>query len=461
MRSVTSRLDGHIADKLAWRPLASTRIVRQPRWAAERSRSGSRACTRPPRTLATALATIVFVLSGCGSHSRSGAPSSDPVLVSFPNTDTGIHLGLAFDHLPSGELAPTREVNYVFGGGFVDWQVKIDPAVAHSDVYLPFASDSYPQNVPGHSLKDWQTKHPNWIVYHCDGKTPAYYGSGYTNVPLDFTNPAVRAYEVREAAAALARGAAGIAFDNFTFSNYEGRCGVYRNGIWTKLGYPATLQQNPKYVTDMMDWLRSIRSALRKSYPRASLALNINFAASGLVNVERAAPYVDMVYNESGFTSYGTQDLTGVAWQQEVDALEYLNHVGKAFVVSGIVDASADSDVTPGQINWVLSNYLLVKGAHSYTYVYARGDSATGPTGYGTFYDRAQYHAPIGHPVSGREQDDGLQLRRYSGGLAIVNPSPSHSYTIRLGSKYRDMFGRTYESVTLTPASAIVLLAVR
>ena len=412
---------------------------------------------------ATALILTALVLCGCGSHGQSDFASPDPALPSLPNTDTGIHLGLAFNHLRSGALAVTRDVDYVFGGGFLDWHVKIDPAVAHSDFYLPFADDAYPQSFSGHTLKDWQSQHPSWIVYRCDGQTPAYDRSGEPSVPLDFSNPAVQAYGLREAQAALARGAAGIAVDNFTFTNYEGRCGVHRGGVWTKLGYPGLFQRNSKYVNDMVAWLQAVHSGLRKFYPHASLAINTNIIASGLANLKRAAPYVDVLFDESGFTSYGTQNLTGVAWQQEVDALEYLNRVERAFVVNGIVDAPSDPAVTPDQINWVLGNYLLVKGGHSYTYIYARGDSGTGssPNGYGTFYDRPQYHVPIGHPIAKREQRDGLQLRRYSGGLAIVNPSPSQSHTMRLDATYRDMFGRTYNSVTLPPARAVVLLAVR
>ena len=378
----------------------------------------------------------------------------------FANTSNGIHLGLAFDYHAHDAVAVGRNISYIFGGYFVDWKLGIDPRVRHIDSYIPFDLDAYPQAYRGHSLGDWKARHPGWIVYRCDRRTPAYYGSGSTNVPLDFSNPAVRAYEIREVERTFAQGASGVAFDNFTFANIESRCGVYRNDSWTSLGYPGRWQVNTKLANDMVSWLSSMRGALRRRFPTNTVAVNMDFAATPLKYVQEVAPDVDMFLDEGGFTDFGTQNITGVAWQREVNTLEYLNDQGKAFDVNGIVDAPSDKQVTPAQINWVLANYLLVKGAHSYTYIYA-GDHVSqkrSPSGYGTFYNRPQYHVAIGHPTSARVGADGVQLRRYSGGLVIVNPSGLRTFSVPLGGAYRDMFGHSYTSVTLPPASGLVLL---
>ena len=84
---------------------------------------------------------------------------------------------------------------------------------------------------------------------------------------------------------------------------------------------------------------------------------------------------------------YGRQNLSADSWRAAFDGLEYLDKVGKAFDVNGIVSAADDQSVTEDQINWVLGNYLLVKGARSYTYIYAgNGRGFTGSaSGYGTF----------------------------------------------------------------------------
>jgi hypothetical protein len=168
-----------------------------------------------------------------------------------------------------------------------------------------------------------------------------------------------------------------------------------------------------------------------------------------------------MIFDESGYTDYGKTRLTGSAWQTETAALEYLNRHGKGFDVNAIVSAPNDAAVTSIQLTWALANYLLVRGPTSYTYVYGGKGLGFGgsPSGYGTFVDRPEYHIRIGHPVSGRYVSDGLQVRAYSGGVVIVNATNSASYAIQLGRVYRNMKGHAISSVTLSPATAIVLLA--
>lgn len=380
--------------------------------------------------------------------------------IGSPSND-GIDLGLAFDYASHDLGAVSRNVSYIFGGYFVNWNFGFYPSVSQIDGDIPFDTDPYAQNIPGHNLSSWQATHPDWIVYQCDGKTPAYYGSGNTMVPLDFSNPAVRAWQLQQAAALFGVGATGIGFDDYTFANFENRCGVYRNGVWTPLGYPGSWQNNGKYTSDMMDWLRDMRAQLQQQFPTKTLTLNLAPSVSGLGNAEGVTPYIDMNFDEAGFTSYGGGKLSGSAWQQEVDALEYLASHGKAFDVNGIVGAADDASVTHDQINWVLANYLLVKGPRSYTYIYAgNNEGFTGsPTGYGTFYDRPEYHVPIGHPTSGRYQSQGVQMRNYSGGLAIVNPSGSQTYTVMLGATYEDVYGTPLTSVTLPPTTGIILLS--
>lgn len=379
---------------------------------------------------------------------------------SFPGTDSGIHLGLAFDFATQDASGVSANVDYIYGGYFDDWDFGFYPTVPHIDGYVPFDEDAYPQTVPGHSLAWYQANHPDWVVYQCDGTTPAYYGSGDSNVPLDFSNPEVQAYQFQEAAQLLQQGAQGVAFDNFSFTNYENRCGVYKNGVWTPLGYPGLNRDNAQLDSDMMGWLQNMRAMLTQQFPGKSLGVNMPPFLSGLAHVEQVAPYIDMDFDEAGFTTWGDGNISGSIWQDEVASLEYLNNQGKAFVVNAIEPAPDDAAVTRAELNWALANYLLAKGSHSYTYVYA-GDSAgyTGsPSGYGTFYDRPEYHIGIGTPTSGVYQWQNVYVRNYSGGLAIVNPSSDQSFTVNLGSPYADMYGATYTSVTLGPTSGIVLL---
>jgi len=418
-----------------------------------------------PRALPAVLVSlcVAIVLASCGSkaHRPLLSPLTPYVIsASFPSSTNGIHLGLAFDYDAHNAAAISRQIDYIFGGYFVDWNTGIDPAVDHDDAYIPFDFDGFPQNARGHSLADWKAKHPDWIVYQCDRRTPAYFGDGNTAVPLDFSDPAVRAYQFREAATVLEHGASGVVFDNLTFANFENRCGVYRHGVWSPLGYPGRWRDNAKLDGDMLGWLKGMRAQLQSHFPSKTLGINMNLLISGFGHLRAVTPNIDMLFDEAGFTAYGGQNLASTNWQREVQALDYLTAQGKAWDVNGIVPADRDSEVTPEEINWVLANYLLVKGPHSYTYIYAgahRGFSGS-PSGYGTFYDRPEYHIPIGRPLSNRFSSSGVEMRYYSGGLVIVNPSSWQSFPVALGGTYQDMFGHTYTALTLAPTSGIVLL---
>jgi hypothetical protein len=404
----------------------------------------SSAAAQPSRPLAAVLATKRM-------HAPPGA------------NDPGIQLGLAFDYDASNLPTVGHEVSYVFGAYFLDWPFGFYPPGPRLDGYLPFDDDPYPQTYPGNSLADWQQTHPDWIVYRCDRVTPASAGNGpnvSTNVPLDFSNPAVRAWQVQEAEVLLRAGAQGIALDNFDFANYAGRCGVYRNGVWTPLGYPHWGDMNARYTADVMTDLEYISSQVKQAFPTSTISVNASAYVSGLTNIEAITPFIDTDFDEAGFTDYGQKNLTGSAWLQEVKAVQYLTGHGKAVDINGIVAASSDSTVTHAEINWVLANYLLVKGKRTYTYIYAGNHLGFGasPSGYALFHDRRAYHVPIGSPISPIVPYGGVYARAYSGGVTIVNPSPHKTETVSLGGTYTDLFGRRYRSVTLGPARAIVLL---
>jgi Hypothetical glycosyl hydrolase family 15 len=405
----------------------------------------SPAAAQPRRPLAT-------VIAANRTHARPG------------NNDPGIQLGLAFDYDATNPASIEQEVSYVFGGYFLDWNFGFYPPGPQLDGYLPFDVDPYPPTYPGHNLTDWQQMHPDWIVYRCDRVTPASFaGNTNTNVPLDFGNPAVRAWQLQQAALLLQAGAKGIALDDFNFTNYAKRCGVYRNGAWTWLGYPTTGGINGRFTADMMAFLMEISSQLKQEFPASTIAVNMSPSISGLRDVEAAAPFIDTDFDEAGFTGYGGKNLSGSAWLQEVKAVQYLTAHGKAVDLNGIVAASSDAAVTHAEINWVLANYLLVKGKQTYTYIYAGNHTGFGssPSGYGSFYDRRAYHVPIGYPTSPMVRYGGVYARGYSGGMTIVNPSANESQTVPLGGTYTDMFGRRYKSVNLGPTRAIVLLTPR
>ena len=80
---------------------------------------------------------------------------------------------------------------------------------------------------------------------------------------------------------------------------------------------------------------------------------------------------------------------------------------------------------------------------------------------YGSDTRYFEYDAQIGSPVGGMYQSQNVYWRNYSGGLSIVNPSATKTYTVSLnaGNSYVDLHGYAIDQrVTLSPHSGIVLL---
>jgi hypothetical protein len=68
-----------------------------------------------------------------------------------------------------------------------------------------------------------------------------------------------------------------------------------------------------------------------------------------------------------------------------------------------------------------------------------------------------QYGRLIGVPTGSKQAVGVGWMRRYTAGIAVVNPHPSASQTFSLGRKYKDEDGASRSTVTLGPASGMVL----
>jgi hypothetical protein len=63
----------------------------------------------------------------------------------------------------------------------------------------------------------------------------------------------------------------------------------------------------------------------------------------------------------------------------------------------------------------------------------------------------------IGAPAAPKQRIGTGWLRRYSGGVALVNPSSSSSQRFDLGRAYRTLDGETLSQITLPPVTGAVL----
>ncbi len=373
----------------------------------------------------------------------------------LPDTTENIHLGLVTDsRVPNlGVLA--GKVDYIYAAAP---SAGAPPSGIYLDGYLTYDRDD-----TNKSISWFQANHSDWVVYKCDASTIAY-EFGNPNVPIDITTSAVQSYQMQEVASQFASVPYGFAFNGIAWDNVEtinpiARCGVWAGSTWVQHYSGAYI--DPVYSNSIASWADNIYTAMQNEFPGKGMSMNLSSGPTGysnpqFVNISSLFPYLDMVVDERGFTAYGGGPLTDADWANEVSNLETLNQMNKGFFLpSEWNNVPNDASISHAQINWTLANYLLVKGQHSYVNIYPLWQ---GVQGYGNFYDRPEYHVAIGHATSGRYSYQGVQRRDYSGGMTLVNPSSSVSYTVTLPATYTDLWGNNLTSLTLGPASAEVLL---
>ncbi len=375
--------------------------------------------------------------------------------VNLPSTTNNIHLGLMGDSKVPNLSVLAGKVDYIFAAAT---SAGVPPSGIYVDGYLPYDRDD-----SNESFSWFQSNHPSWVVYTCSNNVA--YEFGNPNVPFDITNSAVQSYQIQEVSkqfASVPEGFAfnGIGWDNIVTLNWIPRCKTLNGLTWDSLYTGAYIDQS--YVNSIISWAANMYSAVHSEFPGKGVSMNLSTGSTGYSSpkfeeISGLFPYVDLVFDERGFTAYGNGPITGADWENEITNLELLNTENKAFFVSNEWNnVPNDQSITHAQINWSLANYLLVKGSHSYVYIYPLDN---GVQGYGNFYDRPEYHVAIGSATSARYTYDGVQRRDYSGGMTLVNPSSTLSYTVTLPSTYSDLWGNHLSSITMAPATAEVLLS--
>jgi hypothetical protein len=264
------------------------------------------------------------------------------------------------------------------------------------------------------------------------------------NVPLDITNPAVIDYMMQTyILPAIQKGYPGIAFDNVDFGNNGYRCGVWKNGVWIK---------QTEYLTDLLDWAYKMYHTLHAL--NMSVAMNFSYDSNHPTESYELYHYMDIAVDEAGFTNRGESKgayLSGSKWLSVMKAFQFLDANGKGFVsINEMPEHFAQ--VSQAEKQWALANYLLVKGKLSYIAI-------CGIQEYNSLLITPEYSAAIGQALGPMYQSQGVYMRDFSNGKAIVNSSSKDTSNIILPSGvYQDLYGNNVDTLTLDPQSGIVLL---
>jgi hypothetical protein len=426
----------------------------------------SKSETVPRSTIFVRLALVAGVLLSLAGVSLESALTHKPNTAhatgnfSMPNDSfTNIHLEQDFNYNIPDVSVEAGKADFVWGSDH-----PTQPAGMYNTYYYPYdrqAGQDWSTNAGAtyHDLAWFQANHPDWIEYRCDKTSIAYeYGDAVT--PLDITNTSVLNYIFQTyLQPAVARGYAGISFDNVNLDNFAWgpssgqRCGHYNaTGAWVQQFSGSST--DPAYHTAVINWAQWMQSQLHAI--GASVTMNFGYDLGSVADSNTLIQYMDIDNDERGFTNWGNSGgnyLTDSAWSTEMQAYMALDSQGKGYI-SVNQEPEAFANISNTEKQWVIANYLLMKGHHTYLWI-------SGPQEYGSYLSTPEYGVQVGYPLGSSYQSQNVYMRDYSNGLTIVNPSSTQSFGVTLpAGTYQDMYGNAVSNTTLSAHSGLVLVKV-
>jgi len=298
----------------------------------------------------------------------------------------------------------------------------------------------------------YKVNHPEWAVYKCDRTSPApifVYSWGF-NTPLDVTNPAVRDYVMnKHIAPAIAEGRKVIALDNVSLNNDSNRCGVWRNGQWQQL-YSGE-KQDPAYTDAVFDYLSWLSREIHARGGLLALNAKVNFASPE--QTRRLISLGDIWLEEAAFTRNCQVRVSEDYWKTKFELSRWA--AARMPWIDSDKSCTNPGEMTADEAQWVVGNFLLVRGGQSYLSVIHDGDSK------GVISYPAMLNPPVGRPAGEPFAINGGWARKYVTGLVVVNPSAKN--ILRYGlpeGEWTDAAGeKVSRELTLAPTSARVLIA--
>jgi len=391
---------------------------------------------------------LVICAAGCFGQTESGVARGGD----FPRTDDNIHLEMVFNYdLTQSQLGTeTGVVDLVWGSS---WPTL--PPGMYNSAYIPYSVDNFT-----HVVRWYEANHPDWLEYLCDKKTLAFEFGTTTLAPLDFSNPAVQAYQwANWTDAPLAAGYQSIAVDTMDLTNDWRRCGHYDGGHQWVQQYSGHLN-DPAFRHDVLGWESATYAHVHEQSATATMQVNVSYQfGEPLADNQQLMTTTDLLFDERGFSNYGVPPNvpTPGEWQTIVSQLQYVQSKGICYMTNG-EESALTQDIPQEARLWVIGNYLLVK--NDCTYMYMSGYTSSGAQDYGRLITFPEYSIAIGYPTSAMQKMQGIWERGFSNGLVLVNPYHS-SFTVNLPfGKWVDVDGNPVgTTVTLNGQTAQVLLA--
>jgi type IV pilus biogenesis protein CpaD/CtpE len=382
------------------------------------------------------------------SASRPAAPYDRSHARQFPDTTSNVHLEMVFNYGQKNVNAETGVVDMVWGSSYA-----AKPTGVYNTAYIPYSVDNltYP-------LSWYEKNHPDWIEYKCDRKSPAFQFGAKQLEPLDFTNPAVQAFQWSKwVDPQLAAGYGGIAVDTMSLTNDWKQCGHFSNGgAW--VAQFTGHENDAAFRSAMLSWEANTFAHVHAQSPTATMQVNYSyeFGVSRADNLQLMTT-ADLLFDERGFTNWGSRRnvATPAEWRGIVGAIAYVESKSGCYMTNA-EEPGPTSGITPQERQWVIANYLLVK--NDCTYMYMTGYDGKSQ-GYGVLVTFPEYKIAIGSATGSMKAGQGAYSRTFTNGLAIVNPN-ANSVTFDLPSgTYETVDGHVEgPAVTLGPSTGLILL---
>lgn len=390
-----------------------------------------------PLLLASMFAFTGYAHASTNDTSSTTSAASASTVVLFQSFDQNFS--------SSSDFQQAASVNFVWGAANYNisaWKQYNPHAIL--SYYLPFDRDPA-QN----SLQWWQTNHPDWVLYKCDRHTPAL-KDNEPNIPLDFSNPAVRAWQIQSyVLPASQQGYNAIAWDNLD-PDWLGACGHYTTGgQWVQQYSGAPDDAN--WHTNVINWMASQLQQLHTLQTPMPSIPNVDFGgwnAQGLPVLEQITDNSDQILAEQGFIGAGR--FIGPTWNALMAWIQYTQSRNKMFYSSnGIANAPTQADLL-----WTLANYLLVNQGNLATWLSQYQAYGSPPV----LYPEYQAATALQQATNQFYLSQSIYRRDFTGGLVLANAdSVSHTFTVS-GTK-KDLYGNVVSgSITLSSGAGVVLL---
>lgn len=400
-----------------------------------------------------AAVSLCLLMTGINTSNATGQEKSAQQSSSrshyFPNTQSGIHLEMVFNYGLADPSPEAGVVDMVWGSSYAT-----QPAGVYNSAYIPYSVDNFTNPVAW-----YQTNHPDWLEYKCDKTTLAFEFGTTTLAPLNFADPAVRAYQYAHwIDAPLAQGYSGIAVDTMSLTNQWNRCGHYdSHGVWIQQYSGAA--NDATFKADVLDWESAVYTHVHVYSPTATMQVNASYDfTQSMQDNLRFMTATDLVLDERGFTNWGSESrnvTTPAEWQTIATVIENVQYRGVCYMTNG-EEPQPTTEITQEERLWVLANYLLLK--NNCTYVSITGIT-NGAQDYGKLWVFPEYTAAIGRPLGVLTRVRGIWMRKFSGGLTLVNPSNFTANVPLPPGKYVDVNGDKVGSVvTMNPQTGLILL---